>query len=138
VADPGASLVAAAHALGIRVRPLVGPSALLLAVMASGLNGQSFRFCGYLPVDAHERARRLQALERDSRAGETQAFIETPYRSGAMFDAILAACAPATRVAIAVDLTGSAEYVQSRTVGDWQRAPRPPLERRPAMFLLLA
>lgn len=138
IADPGASIVAAAHAQGIAVRPLVGPSSLLLALMASGLNGQRFRFLGYLPVAAPERTRRLQAIERDSRAGETQAFIETPYRSGAMFDAILAACAPGTRVTVAIDLTGNAEYVQTRSVADWGVAARPPVERRPCVFLLLA
>ena len=102
-------------ARAVPVRPLVGPSSLLLALMASGLNGQQFRFLGYLPVAAPERARRLQALERESRAGETQCFIETPYRSSAMFDAILAACAPGTRLTVAVDLTGTTEYVQTRS-----------------------
>jgi 16S rRNA (cytidine1402-2'-O)-methyltransferase len=138
VADPGATLVAAAHEHRIRVRPLVGPSALLLALMASGLNGQRFRFRGYLPVAPAERGGQLQALERDSRSGETQVFIETPYRGGAMFDAILSSCAPGTRVTIAIDLTGDAEYVQSRSVAEWRRMSRPPLERRPAVFLLLA
>lgn len=138
VADPGANIVAAAHAHGVAVRPLVGPSSVLLALMASGLNGQRFRFLGYLPVAAPERTRRLQAIERESRAGETQVFIETPYRSGAMFDAILAACAPATRVTVAMDLTGATEYVQTRSVAEWSAAARPPLERRPCVFLLLA
>jgi 16S rRNA (cytidine1402-2'-O)-methyltransferase len=138
IADPGASIVAAAHKRGIAVRPLVGPSSLLLALMASGLNGQQFRVLGYLPITATERVRRLQALERESRAGETQVFIETPYRSGAMFDAILAACAPATRVTVAIDLTGNVEYVQTRSVAEWNTAIRPPLERRPCVFLLLA
>jgi 16S rRNA (cytidine1402-2'-O)-methyltransferase len=82
--------------------------------------------------------RRLQALERESRVGETQGFIETPYRSSAMFDTILAACAPGTRVTVAVDLTGNAEYVQTRSVAEWRSAARPPLERRPCVFLLLA
>lgn len=138
IADPGASIVAAAHARAVPVRPLVGPSSLLLALMASGLNGQQFRFVGYLPVAVPERARRLQALERESRAGETQGFIETPYRSSAMFDAILAACAPGTRVTVAVDLTATTEYVQTRSVAEWRAAVRPPLERRPCVFLLLA
>jgi 16S rRNA (cytidine1402-2'-O)-methyltransferase len=139
VADPGASIVAAAHRLGIRVRPLVGPSALLMALMASGLNGQSFRFHGYLPVAAADRVRRLQALERESRTGETQMFIETPYRSVAMFEAILATCAPGTRLAVAADLSSPAEYVMTRTVAGWHETPgRPPIERRPAVFCLLA
>jgi 16S rRNA (cytidine1402-2'-O)-methyltransferase len=138
VADPGANVVAAAHARGIRVRPLVGPSALLLALMGSGLNGQQFRFCGYLPVAAEQRARRLLALERDSRSGETQAFIETPYRNSALFETILATCAPGTRLTVAVDLTGGSEYVRTQSVSDWRRDARPPLDRRPAVFLLLA
>lgn len=138
VADPGADIVAIAHARRIRVRPLVGPSALLLALMASGLNGQQFRFCGYLPVPPEQRARRLLELERDSRAGETQAFIETPYRGNALFDTILATCATGTRVTVAVELTGDFEYVRTQSVADWRRDARPPLDRRPAVFLLLA
>lgn len=137
VADPGATLVAAAHRLGLRVRPLVGPSSLLLALMASGGNGQRFRFHGYLPVPADERARRLQALERDARSGETQLFIETPYRGRAMFDAILGACAPDTRLSVAVDLTAADEYVRTLSVAEWRNAPAPPLDRRPAVFSLL-
>jgi 16S rRNA (cytidine1402-2'-O)-methyltransferase len=138
VADPGASIVAAAHTLGIRVQPLVGPSALLLALMGSGLNGQSFRFHGYLPVAAAERAARLLELERASRHGETQLFIETPYRTGAMFAAILQTCSNSTRLALAVDVTGAAEYIVTRTIGDWRTKSPPPLERMPAVFSLLA
>jgi 16S rRNA (cytidine1402-2'-O)-methyltransferase len=139
VADPGATLVAAAHRLGIRVRPLVGPSALLLALMGSGLNGQSFRFHGYLPVPAAERAQRLQALERDSRSGETQIFIETPYRSTAMFDAIVATCTAGTRLAVAADLTGPSEFVMTRSIAEWRAvAGPPPIDRRPVVFSLLA
>jgi 16S rRNA (cytidine1402-2'-O)-methyltransferase len=138
VADPGAEVVAAAHHRGLRVQPLVGPSSLLLALMASGLNGQQFRFHGYLPVPAVDRNRRLINLERDSRAGETQLFIETPYRSAAMFEAIIASCAPFTRLSVAVDLTGPSEYVQTRTIADWKRTHRPPVERRPTVFSLLA
>lgn len=137
VADPGATLVAAAHRLGLRVQPLVGPSSLLLALMASGGSGQRFRFHGYLPVPADERARRLQALERDARGGETQLFIETPYRTRAMFDAVLAACAPDTRLSLAVALTAPDEYVCTLSIAEWKRAAAPPLERRPAVFSLL-
>lgn len=137
VADPGATLVAAAHRLGLRVRPLVGPSSLLLALMAGGGNGQRFRFHGYLPVKSDERSRRLQALERDARSGETQLFIETPYRGHAMFDAILAACAADTRLSVAVDLTAPDEYVRTLSVAEWRSAAAPPLERRPAVFSLL-
>lgn len=139
VADPGATIVAAAHRLNLQVRPLVGPSSLLLALMASGLNGQNFHFHGYLPVPSAERLRRLQALERASRAGQTQMFIETPYRSRAMFDAIVAACAPGTRLSVAADLSGAAEFVMTRTIAEWRAArPQPPIERKPVVFSLLA
>ena len=142
VADPGAGLVARAHALGHRVVPLVGPSALLLALMASGLNGQAFRFVGYLPRDEAALRATLQALERRSAAeGETQLFIETPYRNARVFETILAACAPATQVAIAVDLTLSEETIAMRPVAAWRALPaaqRPVLERRPTVFALLA
>jgi 16S rRNA (cytidine1402-2'-O)-methyltransferase len=139
VADPGATIVAAAHARGIRVRPLVGPSSILLALMASGLEGQRFRFHGYLPVPADQRTASLKALERDSKARtETQVFIETPYRSASVFDAILAACAPSTRVAVAVDLTGAGEFVGMRTVQHWKAGTAPALQRQPAVFCLLA
>lgn len=142
VADPGGTLVAAAHARGLRVRPLVGPSSILLALMAAGLDGQRFRFHGYLPVDAVGRNAALKALERESKARcETQVFIETPYRGAVLFDAVLAACAPSTRLAVAADLTGADEFVAMRTVQQWKDlAPhaRPPLQRRPAVFCVLA
>lgn len=139
IADPGSTIVAAAHARGIRVRPLVGPSSILLALMAAGLDGQRFRFHGYLPVPAEERAAALKTLERESKArAETQVFIETPYRSASMFDAVLAVCVPSTRVAIAVDLTGPGEFVGMRTTQQWKAAERPSLQRQPAVFLLLA
>jgi 16S rRNA (cytidine1402-2'-O)-methyltransferase len=141
VADPGATLVAAAHARGWRVRPLVGPSAILLALMACGLNGQHFRFHGYLPIGKDERSARLQLLERESRGGETQVFIETPYRGDALFEAILASCAGTTRIAVAIDLTGGREFVGMHTVEAWRKTPvsaRPSLQKRPAVFCLLA
>ena len=116
IADPGATLVAAAHRNGWRVQPLVGPSAILLALMASGLDGQRFRFVGYLPINADERAAAIRALERESRRGETQVFIETPYRNAALFEALLQQCRPATRLAVAVDLTGGGESAQQCTV----------------------
>ena len=138
VADPGAALVAAAHAEGFRVVPLVGPSALLLALMASGLEGQRFAFCGYLPRDRAERADRIHALERRSRAGrETQIFIETPYRSDALLHSLLENCAAATRLCVAADLTLPTEQVCTRSVAEWRAAPRG-IGRRPAVFLLLA
>ena len=142
IADPGGTLVAAAHAAGWRVRALVGPSSILLALMASGLDGQRFRFHGYLPVAADARAASLKALERESRTRrETQVFIETPYRGAALFDAVLGTCARSTRLAVAADLTGPEEYVGMRTVEAWTACPadrRPVLQRRPAVFCLLA
>lgn len=141
IADPGAQLVARAHALHVPVVPLVGPSALLLALMASGLNGQSFRFVGYLPQDAGVLAARLRELENASRAGETQLFIETPYRNERLFAAALAACAPETRLTLAVDLTAPDARIATRTIAEWRALPdarRPPLHRHPAVFALLA
>ncbi len=138
VADPGASIVAAAHRAGLRVRPLVGPSSLLLALMASGLNGQSFRFHGYLPITPSERAARLLDLERLALQGETQMFIETPYRTAAMFTAILASCDPTTRLALAVDLTGVTEIVATHSIAEWRQRGAPALDRRAAVFSLLA
>ena len=141
IADPGATLVAAAHRNGWKAQPLVGPSSIILALMASGLNGQRFRFVGYLPIAAAERAAAIHALEAESKGGETQIFIETPYRNTSMFDALLQHCQPATHLAVAIDLTGDAEYVQQRTVKEWRarRADaRPPLNKQPAVFCLLA
>jgi 16S rRNA (cytidine1402-2'-O)-methyltransferase len=138
VADPGQALAAAAHAAGHRVVPLVGPSSLLLALMASGLEGQRFAFRGYLPRDAAGRARRIRALERASReAQETQIFIETPYRNDALLAALLECCAPTTRLSVAADLTLPSEAIATRSIAEWRRA-RAALGRRPAVFLLLA
>ena len=139
VADPGALLVRRAHERGVKVVPLVGPSSILLALMASGLNGQSFAFHGYLPVDAAERAKRLRELEQQSRkAKQTQIFIETPYRNRALLDTLIATCAPSTLVCVAVDLTLPDEAIASRSVADWKKAPAIDLHKRPAIFLLLA
>jgi 16S rRNA (cytidine1402-2'-O)-methyltransferase len=139
VADPGALLVRRAHERGIRVVPLVGPSSILLALMASGLNGQSFAFHGYLPVDAAERAKKLRELEQQSRkARQTQIFIETPYRNRALLDTLLASCAPSTLVCVAADLTLPTETIQSRAVSDWKKGAGADLHKRPAIFLLLA
>jgi 16S rRNA (cytidine1402-2'-O)-methyltransferase len=140
VADPGASIVQYAHEHGITVHPLVGPSALLLAVMASGLNGQSFRFVGYLPQDAAQLATAIVALEAASRAGETQLFIETPYRNERLFDALLRECAGDTRLTIAAALTRSDEFVATRAIQVWRGlsvSERPPLRDRPTVFALL-
>ena len=141
IADPGAGIVARAHELRLRVRPLVGPSSLLLALMASGLNGQRFRFVGYLPQDRTALIPELQALERLSRDGETQLFIETPYRNERLLRAILDHCRPDTRLAIAVDLTGDGEQVRSLPIAGWKALAadaKPELSRRPAVFALSA
>jgi 16S rRNA (cytidine1402-2'-O)-methyltransferase len=139
VADPGAVLVAAAHGAGVRVVPLVGPCAILLALMASGMNGQSFAFHGYLPVKADERASALQRLESESRArGQAQLFIETPYRNEAMLGAIAAALQPGTQVCIAADLTLPSETIERRSAGAWKTRDHAQFAKRPALFVLQA
>ena len=138
VADPGANLVRAAHTAGIRVIPLVGPSSILLALMASGLDGQRFAFHGYLPAERTLRARRLVDLERDSRAKrETQIFIETPYRNEALLHTLLQTCNARTLLCVASDISTAGESIRTQTILRW-RAALPTLEKRPAIFLLLA
>ena len=138
VADPGAALVAAAHARGIAVVPCVGPSSILLALAASGLDGQRFRFAGYLPADAAGRHEALLELERRSaRDRETQIFIETPYRNDAMLADIVKACRAGTRLAVAADLTSANEWVVMDTLAGWKRRAAT-IGKRPAIFLLLA
>ena len=135
IADPGASLVEAAHREGFRVVPLVGPSSIVLALMASGLEGQRFAFCGYLPREAKDRDTRIRELEQRSRKErETEIFIETPYRNDALFAALLAACAPATRLCVAADLTLPGESIATRRVREWKGTAGP--GKRPAVFLL--
>lgn len=136
VADPGGALVALAHRQGIRVVPMVGPSSILLALMASGMSGQSFSFVGYLPVAAAERATRIQALERRAGAeGQTQIVIETPYRNQALFDALIEALSPDTLVGVATDLTLPQEQVRVATVAQWRQSP-PSLPRSPTVFTM--
>jgi 16S rRNA (cytidine1402-2'-O)-methyltransferase len=136
VADPGAILVRAAHTHGIRVVPLVGPSALLLALMSSGMNGQRFAFHGYLPVERTARERRVAELEAEcARNGVTQIFIEAPYRNGALYDTIVRTCRPDTLLCLATDLTLATESVRTRPVSAWKNE-RPALDRRPTVFLL--
>jgi len=138
IADPGAALVEAAHREGFRVVPLVGPSAITLALMASGLEGQRFAFCGYLPREGSERTRRIRELEKRSRAeSETEIFIETPYRNEAVLDSLVKTCNPETLLCIATDLTLPGECITTRNIAAWRRA-RVTLGRRPAVFLLLA
>jgi len=136
VADPGAALVRDAHAAGVKIVPLVGPSALLLALMASGMNGQRFAFHGYLPVERTARAKKLLELETESEKRDvTQLFIEAPYRNDALFEAIVETCRGDTSLCVACDLTLPSESVRTRAVSQW-RVDRPPLDRRPTVFLL--
>lgn len=139
VADPGAALVKAAHAARIAVTPLPGPSSLLLALAASGLNGQSFAFIGYLPVDAAERGTRVRELEALSRrANQTQLMIETPYRNEALLGALLAQLQPGTRLSVSCGLTMPAAFTRTDTVQGWKKRPRPLPADVPAVFALLA
>ena len=144
VADPGAELVLAAHRLGAKVKPLVGPSSLLLALMASGLNGQRFAFQGYLPQDGGERTARLKQLESESRKlQQTQLWIETPYRNAAMMASCLQALAPQTHVCLALDLSLPTEEIRSMAISEWKKvfpseAACAALQNRPCVFLLLA
>ena len=139
IADPGADLVALAHRSGIRVIPLVGPSSILLALMASGLNGQCFVFHGYLPIDDAERKKAIAALETESaKHKQTQLFIETPYRNEKMFGALIAHCRPQTLLCVATDLTLPGEQIQTRTIAQWKSQPMPQLNKHPSLFLLLA
>jgi len=139
IADPGAALVALAHQQGVQVVPMVGPSSILLALMGSGLSGQSFAFHGYLPSEAPEREKRLRELEKESRQRQrTQIFIETPYRNRQMLESLVNTCAPGTRICIATDLTLADEQITTRPVADWRRQQLPEINRRPTVFLLQA
>ncbi|MDO8811009.1 MAG: SAM-dependent methyltransferase [Gallionella sp.] len=139
VADPGADLVSLAYRNGIRVVPLVGPSSILLALMASGLNGQCFAFHGYLPIEEAERNKTIAALETESaKRKQTQLFIETPYRNEKMFRALLAHCRPQTLLCVATDLTLPGESIRTRSIAQWKSQPMPQLNKRPSLFLLLA
>ncbi|KMN33849.1 SAM-dependent methyltransferase [Chromobacterium sp. LK1] len=138
VADPGAQLVALAHERGVRVEPLIGPSSILLALMASGANGQCFAFHGYLPVDAADKAKIVKELEQRSRQrNETQVFIETPYRNNALLQQLRDTLPPATRLAVACDLTLPSQTIVSRRVKDWPKD-APDLHKRPAIFIIHA
>jgi 16S rRNA (cytidine1402-2'-O)-methyltransferase len=137
IADPGAEVIEAAHREGFRVVPLVGPSSIVLALMASGLEGQRFAFCGYLPREDSARKQRIRELEQRSRKEkETQIFIETPYRNDVLLAALLESCTSGTRLCVAADLTLPAESVQTKTIAEWRRA-KTAIGRRPAVFLLL-
>jgi 16S rRNA (cytidine1402-2'-O)-methyltransferase len=138
IADPGQILVAVAQEAGIVVKPLVGPNSILLALMGSGMNGQHFQFHGYLPIETGERIKRLKELESLSRKeGSAQIFIETPYRNNVLVESILKTCAHATRLCIAVNLTGKSESIQTRTIEAWKNK-MPEINKQPAIFILQA
>ncbi len=137
VADPGQVLVGVAHQENATVRPLVGPSSILLALMASGLNGQRFQFNGYLPIGNEERIRAIRQLESESQRNNcTQLCIETPYRNNQFLAALIRACHPATRLCIATDLTTEHEFIRTQTIGAWKKD-LPDLHKRPTVFCLL-
>lgn len=136
VADPGATIVRLAHEKGIQVVPLVGPSSILLALMASGMNGQSFAFNGYLPIDKVDRKKAIKELERLSKErNQSQIFIETPYRNEKMFTDLKSTLTPGTRLCIAVDITLPEEYIKTLTIADWKKQ-QPDLHKRPAIFII--
>lgn len=137
VADPGALVAAACHRRGIRVVPLVGPSSILMSIMASGLNGQSFAFNGYLPVKPPERARVIKALERRAQTEhQSQIFIEAPYRNVKLVEQLLSVCSPATRLTIACDITSSEEIILTRTIEQWRKGAMPDIAKRPTIFIM--
>jgi len=139
IADPGAGIVARAHECALAVVPCVGPSAILLALMGAGMNGQAFRFVGYLPQDRAELRERLLQVQQDAQRGETQIFIETPYRSARLFETLVQICAPALRLCLAVELSGPQAVLRTHSVAQWrslEAAQRPALERRATVFLL--
>ena len=136
IADPGQILVAAAQELGAIVKPYTGPSSLLLALMGSGMNGQNFHFHGYLPIDALERKKKIQALEAEiKQTGVTQLFIETPYRNNQLFEAITQNCHPNTKLCVAMELTGPNEWIKTQSVANWKNS-KPELHKKLVVFLL--
>ncbi|MDR1682106.1 MAG: SAM-dependent methyltransferase [Candidatus Symbiothrix sp.] len=137
IADPGADVVALAQQKRIPVRPLVGPSSILLSLMASGFNGQNFAFLGYLPIDSEQRIKTLKTLEqRTISTNQTQIFIETPYRNKALAETILKTAKPSTRFCIAADITLETEWIQTRSIADWKKTKLPDLSKKPCIFLL--
>jgi len=138
VADPGQQLAAIAQQENVIVKPLVGPSSILLALMASGMNGQTFQFLGYLPIEMAERVRTIKSIESESRQKNcTQIFIETPYRNNQLLETLVKTCQPQTKICVATDLTATTESVQTKTAQQWKAA-MPSLHKRPAIFLLYA
>lgn len=138
VADPGAALVALCHRCGIEVVPQVGPSSLMMSLMASGLNGQSFAFCGYLPAKTEERRSAIKAIEKTSHSlRQTQIFIETPYRNDSMLSDLLQSCRPSTRICVAANITMPDAYIRTKTVSEWKKE-NLIIGKRPCVFLMLA
>ncbi|HEY9262605.1 SAM-dependent methyltransferase [Chitinophaga sp.] len=138
IADPGNLVVQVAHSVNARVIPMIGPNSMLLALMASGLNGQSFQFAGYLPIKPPERTKMIRELEQESeKKHQTQLFIETPYRNNQLMKDILDNCKDYTKVCVAADITAPTEYIKTKTVKEWKQQ-LPDLHKRPAIFLLLA
>ena len=138
IADPGQILIAAAQEMNATVKPLVGPSSILLALMASGMNGQQFEFVGYLPIDNLERNKAITSLENNSqRKNSTQIFIETPYRNNQLLENLLKTCKPSTRLCIAAELTGPNEFIKTKTIADWKKE-RIDFHKKPVIFLLYA
>ena len=136
IADPGQILVAAAQGIGAIVKPYVGPSSILLSLMASGMNGQLFQFHGYLPIDALERKKKIQALEADTKQRScTQIFIETPYRNNQLLEAIIQSCHPTTRICIGVDITGPSEMIKTESISYWKNN-KPELHKKLVIFLM--
>ena len=136
VADPGADIVSIAHRENIPVVPLVGPSSILLSVMASGLNGQNFAFVGYIPVKKHERTKKIKMLEKRSKLeNQTQLFIETPYRNQQLLNDIISCCNPETMLCIAADITLNSEFIKTKKIRDWRKE-LPDLKKRPSIFLI--
>jgi Predicted methyltransferases len=136
IADPGQQLVEIAHEMNVKVKPLVGPNSIILALMASGMNGQQFSFLGYLPIDQSERMKKVKAIEAESKQRQnTQIFIETPYRNNQMLETLIQACHPKTKLCIAADLTAKSEFIGTRTIEQWKQK-KPELHKRPAIFLL--
>ena len=138
IADPGQLLVQAAQQLNVTVKPLVGPSSILLALMASGMNGQQFQFVGYLPIDTQQRTSKLKELEEESvRKKCTQIFIETPYRNNQLLETILKTCKPTTQLCIASELTSKNEFIKTRSIAEW-RNEKIDLHKKPVIFCLLS
>lgn len=139
IADPGHMVVMAAHTVDAAVVPMVGPNSMLMALMASGMNGQNFQFVGYLPVKPAERVKAIKELELQSyKKAQTQLFIETPYRNMHLLRDILSGCKETTLLCVAADITGPEEFIKTKSVKDWKKDPLPELQKKPAIFLLLA